>query len=362
MTRTRLRSLRKKLADEKIAALLVITHEHDNKNVSYISGFRGSDAVLLITPKHTLAYTDARYTERFKKEAPDFTLVNIQPRVDTTNVITHLIEKANIPSGARIGCEGNRTSVNDFNTWKSALPYELVPLSRTIEHLRQYKDTEEIKFIARACKISSRAFDDFIKFVKPGARECDIVREIDRALLAHGAVRPSFSTIVASGPNAAIPHHEPGTRKLRAGETVVIDYGGEIVEGYSADITRTVFVPGAKPDPELLKIYDIVLQAQKRATRVLKPGTTWKEYDTVAREYIASQGYGEYFTHSLTHSLGLDTHDPFNYKDPLAEGVVLTNEPGIYLPGKGGVRIEDDFVITKTGAKKLTSVSYNPHI
>lgn len=360
---TRLRSLRKKLIDAQIDALVIATSEESNKNVRYMSGFGGSDGLLLITTKHAYGYVDARYTERFKKEAADFSLVTIPSRVATPQVITALIAEAKLGKDAQIGFEAHRVTVEEYETWKKELPHSLVATFGLVEYLRQYKDAEELKLIKRACKLSGAAYFDFVSFVKPGMIESDVAREVDRALLKHGARRTAFPTIVASGPNAAIPHHEPGNRKLKAGETVIIDYGGEIIEGYSADITRTVFVPGAKPDPELVKIYDIVLTAQKKAAKAIKPGISWKEYDTVAREHIVSQGYGENFTHSLTHSLGLDTHDPFIYKTHgISEGVVLTNEPGIYLPGKGGVRIEDDFVIMKTGAKKLTNVPYNPFI
>ena len=344
-------------------ALVLTTDEDSNKNVRYMSGFGGSDGTLLVTQKKALGNVNILYTERFKKEAPDFPLILVDTYATPGQTIATLIKEAGLPNDAKIGFEARQVSVEEYESWKKDITQPLVATSGLVEHLRQYKDAEELKLIARACKASSNAYHDFIPFIKPGMRECDIAREVDRALLKHGAARTAFGTIVASGPNAAIPHHESGNRKLKAGDAVIIDYGGEILEGYSADITRTVFVPGAKPDPELVKIYDIVLRAQRHSTKVLKPGISWRDFHNTGAEYITKQGYGKYFEHSLTHSLGLDSHDPFDYKKyPITEGVVLTNEPGIYLPGKGGVRIEDDFVITKTGAKKLTSVSYNPHI
>lgn len=360
---TRIKALRKKLAEAKVDALILTTDEDSNKNVRYISGFGGSDGTLLITQKKALGNVNILYTERYKKEAPNFSLIPVDTYATLGQTIATLIKEARLSNDAKIGFEARQVSVEEYESWKKDITQPLIATSGLVEHLRQTKDAEELKLIARACKASSNAYHDFISFIKAGMRECDIAREVDRALLKHGAARTAFGTIVASGPNAAIPHHESGNRKLKAGDAVIIDYGGEILEGYSADITRTFFVPGAKPDPELAKIYDIVLRTQRHSTKVLKPGISWLDFHNAGANYIKEHGYGKYFEHSLTHSLGLDSHDPFNYKEcSITEGTVFTNEPGIYLPGKGGVRIEDDFVMTKTGPKKLTNIPYNPFI
>jgi Xaa-Pro aminopeptidase len=178
-------------------------------------------------------------------------------------------------------------------------------------------------------------------------------------LRKHGAVDNSFSSIVASGPNSAIPHHATGDRKLKSGEPVVMDFGGVFSSGYCSDITRTIFVPGRTPSTKMQEIYNIVLAANQKARKALRPGMMYRDYDRVARDYIKDRGFGKYFTHGLGHSLGLEAHDPFDYENaPLAEGTVFTDEPGIYIDGLGGVRIEDDLVVTAGGAERLTSAPY----
>jgi len=243
--------------------------------------------------------------------------------------------------------------------WKKSFKGELVPTERIVEQLRKRKDASEIKSIKRACGIVDAVYKEIAAWIKPGLRESDVAAEIDYFMRKHGAIGPSFPAIIASGPNAALPHHATGDRKLKAGDIVIMDFGAQLSDGYCSDITRTIFVSGEKPHSELFKIYRIVLEANKAAFKGLKVGMKFKEYDAIARDYIKERGYGDKFIHSLGHSLGLDVHDYYDYaNDPILEGTVLTDEPGIYIEGLGGVRIEDDLLMTKKGPIRLTKAPY----
>ena len=243
--------------------------------------------------------------------------------------------------------------------WERRIPATLVPMEDVVGRIRQYKDDDEIAALRHACRITSNVFQEVARRVRPGMRERDLARELDNTLRNRGAVDNSFETIVASGPNAAIPHHNTGDRRLKPGEPVVMDFGGRFGSGYCSDLTRTVFVPGKKPDPEMRRIYSIVHAANRAAFRALRPGMKWKEYDAVARVHIAQAGYEKEFAHSLGHSLGLEAHDPYDYQhDAIRVGTVLTDEPGIYIEARGGVRIEDDIVMTPNGPKLLTNAPY----
>ena len=358
----RLKKLKEILIKEKLAALIVVNQENNNKNVFYLSGFGGTTGALVVARTRAALAVDGRYTERAKKEVNGISIVSAlsMPKdAVLSGYIRPALTALGIRKGARVGYEGMRVPVLMCHSWKRMLPVTLVPTKHIVERMRQVKDAYEIKQIATAARMTSRALGSVLPRIRAGMSERQFAFLIESALKKNGALAPSFETIVASGANAAIPHHQTSNRRMRAGESVVVDCGGLFPGGYSSDITRTVFVPGKKPHQKLLDAYRAVCGAHKKAFDVLAPGVLWKEYDRAARDYITHKGFGKYFTHGVGHSIGLDVHDPYDYAhDPFEEGNIITDEPGIYIPKLGGVRIEDDILITKTGAGKLSTAPY----
>ncbi len=356
---TRLKKLQKSLAKHKLDALIVRVNEGDNQNVLYLSGFGGTTGVLVITAKKAFIVTDARYYVRAAAEADGYKLVKVIRGKRVVEHINEALKQAQLTKTSRIGFEAAHTPVQIAEMWGKDIHGKLVGTTHIVERFRQYKDAEEIAALRKACRITSRVYNEVAAVMKAGMTENDVCFELDMRLRKYGAVKNSFDTIVASGPNSAIPHHATGERKLKAGEPVVMDFGGLFPGGYCSDITRTAFVPGKKPTAKMQEIYNIVLGANKAAFRALKPGVKYRDYDKVARDYIDEHGYGKYFTHGLGHSLGLVAHDPYDYEhDPFDVGAVVTDEPGIYIDGVGGVRIEDDLVVTADGAERLTNAPY----
>lgn len=355
----RLKNLQSTLTKQGLDALLVRTFEGDNQNVLYLSGFSGTTAVLVITPKKAYIVTDARYFLRAAAEAPNFKLVRVQRGKKVTDHVNEALALAGLTKSSKVGFEAAHIAVATAKAWSKEIKSKLVPTVHLIERFRQFKDSGEIALLRQACKATCRVFNEVVPLIRAGMTENDVAFELDMRLRKHGAVGNSFPSIVASGPNSAMPHYATADRKLKAGDPVILDFGGIFPGGYCSDITRTVFVPGKAPNPKMKEIYSVVLEANKAARKALKPGITWKEYDKVARDYIAERGYAEYFTHGLGHSLGLVAHDPYDYEhDAFDVGTVVTDEPGIYIDGFGGVRIEDDLVVTTNGAERLTTAPY----
>jgi Xaa-Pro aminopeptidase len=357
--KTRIKKVQRALEKQGLDALLVRVWEGDNQNVLYLSGFGGTTAVLIITQKKAFIVTDARYYLRAKQEAEDFKLVKHVRGKKVTEHINEALEDAGLKKSAKVGFEAGQISVEVAEIWQNEIRGQLVPTHHLVERFRQFKDNREIELLRQACRATDKVYKEVVAIVKAGMTETEVAFEIDMRLRKHGAVSNSFTSIVASGPNSAIPHHATGDRKLKAGEPLIMDFGGLFPGGYCSDITRTVFVPGKKPDPKMVEIYQVVLAANKAAFKALKPGIMWKQFDAVARDYITGKGYAKFFTHGLGHSLGLVAHDPYDYEhDAFKEGMVVTDEPGIYVDGFGGVRIEDDVVVTEDGAERLTNAPY----
>jgi Xaa-Pro aminopeptidase len=355
----RVKNLQKDLVRRKLDGFLVRTSEGDNQNVRYLSGFGGSSGVLLITPKQAMLITDARYFIRAADEAKEFKLVKMIRGKKFTETLNEALRSAGLTKTSKVGFEAGLTPVSVAESWKESVNAKLVATTHVVERFRQYKDEHEITCLRKACKITSKVYDQIAAILEPGMTELQVCFEIDMRLRKLGASANSFATIVASGPNSAIPHHATGERKLKAGEPVIMDFGGVFDDGYCSDITRTAFVPGKAPSAKMREIYEVVLAANKAARKALRPGMLNREFDKVARDYIAEAGYGQYFTHGLGHSLGLVAHDPYDYeRDTFELGTVVTDEPGIYIEGIGGVRIEDDLVLTEKGVERLTNAPY----
>lgn len=355
----RVKRIQAALAKAKLDAILIRVFENNSQNVLYVSGFAGSVAHLLLTRKKAFIFADARYWTRIPKEAPDFELVKVPRGTKLSEKVNEVLAKCKLLDSCKLGFEAAHISVELAANWSKDLNATLVPTTHFIERFRQYKDVDEIDSLRYACRQTSKVYKEVVPIIKAGMSENELCFEIDMRIRKHGAISNSFTTIVASGPNAAVPHHATSDRRMKAGEPVVMDFGGLYPGGYCSDITRTAFVPGKKPDPKMVEVYNIVLDANKKAFKALRPGIKYADFDKVARDHIDACGYGQYFTHGLGHSLGLVAHDPFDYEnDAFYVGTVVTDEPGIYIDGVGGVRIEDDLVVTADGAERLTNAPY----
>jgi Xaa-Pro aminopeptidase len=345
----RIEQLRARMDDPFIEAFLITSRP----NVRYLSGFTGSAGSLLIGRDFMVLLTDKRYTLRARSEAPGYEI--IAPENLDDDVLKAQLEARGLH---KVGFEASHITVKTLEGWREKygeLGVEWIATSDVVEELRLVKDAEEIACIREACGIADAAFQHIQLFMQPETVELDVAMELEFYMRRQGARRPAFDCIVASGENSAIPHAETSERRFRPGDFVTLDFGAE-VNGYCSDITRTVVI--GKASPEQRRIYQTVLEAQLRAIESIKPGVKGCDVDAVARQVITDAGYGEYFTHSLGHSLGLSVHDGMGFAQKseleLKPGMVFTVEPGIYIEGFGGVRIEDDVLVTEDGVEVLT--------
>ena len=323
----------------------------DPNNMRYISGFAGEGTVY-VSRKTRAVITDSRYTEAAGNESP-FTVIEFNREKLPAVWLSELAEA----DGARvIGYEDLHLTVAEFENLKEKMSAvsEWKATGDKVSSLRMVKTAEEIAFLARAEEIGDLAFADMLGILKPGMTELEVAAELEYRMKKHGSEGISFDTIIASGANSSMPHAVPSTKKLETGDFVTMDFGA-MVSGYHSDMTRTVVL--GKADEKQKEIYDIVLRAQLAALDAIRPGAIGKDVDEVARGLIREAGYGEYFGHGLGHGVGLEIHEKPRYVDEitLEEGMVITDEPGIYLPGFGGVRIEDMVVVTADGCRNLTS-------
>ena len=326
---------------------MLITNE---KNRRYMTGFTGTAGVVLISLTDAKFVTDFRYVEQASKQVSGYEIV--QHKGPIIEEIAKLVEELGIK---KLGFEEDHLTVGTYTSYKQKLTSQLIPISGIVEKLRLIKSESELQILKEAAKIADEAFNHIISFIRPGIKEVDVANELEFFMRKNGATSSSFDIIVASGYRSALPHGVASDKFIQKGELVTLDFGA-YYKGYCSDITRTVAV--GEPEDELKKIYDIVLEAQLRGMREIKAGMTGKEADALTRDYITEKGYSQYFGHSTGHGIGLDVHEgpALSYKSTtvLQPGMVVTVEPGIYLKGLGGVRIEDDTVITDHGNKSLT--------
>ena len=342
----KLQRFRENLAAEKIDAM-IITNPYNRR---YISNFTGTSDIVVISEKEAKFITDFRYTEQAAKQAVGFEIVK-----HTGPIENEVAAQLKAMGAKKVGFEQDDLTFALYKTYEGVVEGELVPLSGFVEKLRLIKTPEEIKILKDAADIADAAFEHILGFIRPGLMEMEVSNELEFFMRKAGATSSSFDTIVASGARSALPHGVASDKVIEKGDFVTLDYGA-LYKGYISDITRTVAV--GEPSDELKKIYGITLEAQVYAMENIKPGLTGKQADALARDIIAAKGYGEYFGHSLGHGIGLEVHEgpglSFKSDIVLEKGMTVTCEPGIYLPGVGGVRIEDDLLLTEGGNERLT--------
>lgn len=337
-----------KLIEEKSLDALILS---DGYNMRYLSGFSGAAGYLYISPQRRIILTDSRYTVQAREESQGFEVMEVSGNyIDALNGLLET-DLARI-----VGIEDLTMTCHEYLQMKEkGWMKELVPLTDSVNKLRMVKTAEELKKIAMAEAIGDKAFAHILDFIRPGQTEMDVANELGYQMRSLGAQNLSFETIAASGENSAKPHAVPSDRKIKNGDFLTMDFGC-IYEGYCSDMTRTIVV--GKASEEQKKIYTTVLHAQLEALKTIHAGVTGCAVDKAARDLIAEAGYGKCFGHGLGHSVGLYIHeDPrFSpaYTTVIPENVTMTVEPGIYVEGLGGVRIEDLVVVKKGGYENFT--------
>lgn len=342
----RVEKLRKKMQEENLDSFLITSPY----NLRYLTNFTGTTGLAVITLEKAFFITDFRYTEQAAAQAQGFEIIkNVGPIFEE---VADLVQKEGL---RELGFEETTVSFLEYSVLEEIIDAQLIPISGMIEELREIKDEEEIAIIKKACSIADLAYDHILKMIQPGMTEIEVANQLDFYMRSLGASGVSFETIVASGLRSAMPHGVASKKIIEQGDLITIDFGC-YYEGYVSDMTRTFAI--GDPGEQLKEIYQIVLEAQLAVLEVAKPGVTGKQLDAVARDYITKHGYGEAFGHSTGHGIGLEIHEGPNVsvraEKQFVPGNIITDEPGIYLPGIGGVRIEDDLLITSNGNRVLT--------
>ncbi|MEU8803522.1 aminopeptidase P family protein [Spirillospora sp. NPDC048819] len=338
------------LVAERDAGALLVTRL---VNVRYLTGLDSSRAALLVPADGpAVLATDGRYAGMAAQVCPEL------PVIVDRQVAAALVTRAAADGHGRLGFEAHDLTVEQHTGLLDQAEIELTALGHLVEDLRRVKDEEEIALLREACAITCRAFEAVLPEIRAGVTERAVAIALERAMVDLGADAPAFESIVASGPNGAVPHHHPGGRELRRGDLVTMDFGARY-GGYHADMTRTAAI--GEPAGWQRDLYDIVLRAQLAGIAAAAPGAETKAVDAAAREVIKAAGHGDAFTHGLGHGVGLEIHEAplmgYDKTGRLMDRVPITAEPGIYLAGRGGVRIEDTFVVRADGPELLTTTT-----
>jgi Xaa-Pro aminopeptidase len=358
----RIGKLRARLSEEQLDCLVVTALA----NVRYLTGFTGSAAVLVVTSDQAMLATDGRYRTQAAEqlEAGSGTDVElVVGRIDAQRDALAKIVRESAGDDGRVGFEAEHIPWGQQIRWAALFsPSEPVPTNGLVEGLRVVKDDGEIARIAAAAEIADAALAEIVSMIDQARTESEVALALDVAMRRLGAEDRAFETIVASGPNSAKPHARPGDRLIESGDTVVIDFGAE-VDGYKSDMTRTFFA-GGNTSTRMAEVYEAVRESQAAGVEAVAPGVTGGFVDEVCREHLRSAGLGDAFEHGTGHGVGLDIHEAPSVGPGsagiLGAGAVVTVEPGAYLAGIGGVRIEDTLVVTTDGRRALTSFAKDP--
>jgi len=323
------------------------------ENIRYLCGFTGSDGALIYARGDRVFLTDSRYTEQAKGEVQNAVVSQYRQKISG---ISQALKSLRV---RRIGFEAAAVNFDSYRRLQEKLPRaSWLPLATELAGIRAVKEAEEIGRLRKAVRIASESFLKTIPRIKPGSREAAVAEFLECQFRRRGGEKASFDTIVASGYRAALPHGAASEKRLARGETVVIDFGARF-QGYHSDETKTLIL--GKPDAKTKRIYEIVCRAQGKAIQTVRPGVTGREIDAAARDVIQKAGYGKFFGHGTGHGVGLAVHeDPLispKGKTVVEEGMIFTVEPGIYVAGWGGVRLEDMVQVTSNGCERLTYLS-----
>ena len=320
-------------------------------NRRYLTGFTGTSGAVLLTEQDAVFITDFRYVQQAEEQINGFHIVRHSGPIEET--IRDEVQRRRVK---RLGFEQDRLTYGTYRKYAEVFsPTELVPVSGAIEQLRLVKDEQEIELIKKAVDIVDRTYEHILRMIKPGMKEKEVANELEFHMRKLGASSSSFDMIVASGTRSALPHGVASDKTIERGDFITLDFGA-VYNGYMSDMTRTFALGEA--DDQLKEIYDVCLEAQRIGVENIRAGMTGQEADALCRDYITAKGYGKAFGHSTGHGIGLEIHEgpvlSSRSNVTLRPGMVVTVEPGIYLAGRGGVRIEDDVLITETGCEILT--------
>ena len=345
---SRFQKIAARLKDYDLDALLILSEP----NRLYATGFHSTAGAVLVTPEESYFFTDSRYIEAARRQVTEGVVEENTRQRNTDQLLTEALQRHNV---RRLGYEDTRTTVAEYRRLGGKLPAELVPAKDLLENLRASKEPCEIAEMVKAQRIAEAALSEALNLIRPGRTEQEIAAFLQYQMLLRGAEKMSFDPIVVSGANSSMPHGVPSEKPVERGDFVTMDFGC-VCGGYCSDMTRTVAVGSVTEEME--QVYHTVLQAQLAGIGTAKAGVTGAAIHAAGEQVIAEAGYGPYFGHGFGHSLGIEVHEGPNAapagKRPMPVGAVISAEPGIYLPGRFGVRIEDVLVLREDGCENIT--------